>query len=128
LKEQNNQIEGAAVRRYSESKKKGCPVCDGLDPKTCLHCEGKTALNEWWSASSGFAHVSELSVSEKIQIGIHPSLLDADKAFKLRCKSKLGHGLTESEFDFVRLMSKKYPGWYVEQTAEVFKQTKPFGA
>ena len=29
------------LSRYSESKKRGCPTCDGLDPKSCMRCRGK---------------------------------------------------------------------------------------
>jgi len=27
--------------------KKGCPTCNGVDPKSCLRCKGKTRLSDW---------------------------------------------------------------------------------
>lgn len=27
--------------------KRGCPTCDGIDPKSCLRCRGKTRLSDW---------------------------------------------------------------------------------
>ena len=27
--------------------KRGCPTCDGNDPKTCVRCHGKTRMYDW---------------------------------------------------------------------------------
>lgn len=43
--------------RYSESAKRGCPTCDGVDPKTCMRCFGKTKLRHWFFTDQGFAHM-----------------------------------------------------------------------
>jgi hypothetical protein len=28
-------------------RKRGCPTCSGLDPKSCMRCQGRTKLSEW---------------------------------------------------------------------------------
>lgn len=35
------------IVKYSKSKKRGCPTCDGIDPKSCMRCLGKTRLCDW---------------------------------------------------------------------------------
>lgn len=40
--------------KYSESKKRGCPCCDGIDPKSCMRCLGKTRLCDWVYTETGF--------------------------------------------------------------------------
>lgn len=42
--------------RYSERKGRGCPTCDGVDPKSCLRCHGKTRLFDWILTDTGFEH------------------------------------------------------------------------
>lgn len=42
--------------RYSERKARGCPTCDGVDPKSCLRCHGKTRLFDWILTDTGFEH------------------------------------------------------------------------
>ena len=42
--------------RYSERKALGCPTCDGVEPKSCLRCYGKTRLFDWIFCDTGFEH------------------------------------------------------------------------
>ena len=42
------------MKRYSDSRKRGCPVCDGVDPKSCMRCYGKTWLRNWYLTEAGF--------------------------------------------------------------------------
>lgn len=42
------------MRQLSTSKKRGCPTCDGVDPKSCMRCHGKTRLCEWWVGKYGW--------------------------------------------------------------------------
>ena len=37
----------------TKSKKKGCPTCNGVDPKSCMRCYGKTKLCDWIWDSTG---------------------------------------------------------------------------
>lgn len=30
------------MNKLSESKKRGCPTCEGVDARSCLRCRGKT--------------------------------------------------------------------------------------
>ncbi len=46
----------AAAIVYSKSKKRGCPTCAGNDPKSCLRCNGKTRMCDWYAAKIGFYH------------------------------------------------------------------------
>ena len=50
---------------YSESKNRGCPVCDGVDPKTCMRCEGKTRLCDWFRTQMGWTHISEIEPTRR---------------------------------------------------------------
>lgn len=43
-----------------KAKNGGCPVCDGVDPKTCMRCGGKTRLCDWFRTSMGWTHISEI--------------------------------------------------------------------
>lgn len=58
------------MRRYSESKKRGCPTCDGVDSKSCVRCHGKSRLCDWWKTDTGDAHESELTIDERIEAGL----------------------------------------------------------
>ena len=40
--------------RYSTSKKRGCPTCDGIDPKSCMRCRGRTRLCDWANTEMGW--------------------------------------------------------------------------
>lgn len=51
-------------KRYSESKKRGCPTCCGIDAKSCMRCQGKTKMCDWYFTDSGIAHVSQIEKSE----------------------------------------------------------------
>lgn len=42
------------MNKYSESKKYGCPTCDGVDSKSCMRCFGKTKLCDWFETEIGF--------------------------------------------------------------------------
>jgi len=53
------------MTQYSKEKKCGCPTCDGIDAKTCMRCRGMTRMCDWWNASTGWAHVSELGTDQK---------------------------------------------------------------
>lgn len=47
--------------RYSPSGKRGCPTCDGVDPKSCLRCRGKTRLCDWMNTENGWATVTRVT-------------------------------------------------------------------
>lgn len=32
-----------------DKNKRGCPVCQGVDPKSCMRCRGKTRLSDWYN-------------------------------------------------------------------------------
>ena len=36
------------TQQYSNSKKKGCPTCDGVDPFSCVRCGGRARLCDWY--------------------------------------------------------------------------------
>lgn len=57
-----------------------------------------------------------------------PPYADQERVFKLRCKSKLGHGLSDEELEYCASMSKKYKAWYGSLDKRVFDATKPYGA
>ena len=37
-----------------DSKKRGCPTCNGADPKSCLRCYGKTRMCDWVNTKDGW--------------------------------------------------------------------------
>lgn len=45
------------VKQYSQSKKRGCPTCDGVDSKSCLRCRGKARLCDWYETDQGIIHI-----------------------------------------------------------------------
>jgi hypothetical protein len=46
---------------YSTSKKRGCPTCDGIDPKSCMRCRGRTRLCDWVNTEMGWTHNVEIT-------------------------------------------------------------------
>ena len=42
------------MEQYSQSKKRGCPTCGGVDPKSCMRCHGKTKMCNWWNTDLGW--------------------------------------------------------------------------
>lgn len=50
------------MRKYSESKKKGCPTCDGIEPKSCMRCSGKVRLCDWVFTKMGWATMDNKSL------------------------------------------------------------------
>lgn len=40
--------------RLSDSRKRGCPTCDGVDPQSCMRCYGKTRLCDWLNTDNGW--------------------------------------------------------------------------
>jgi hypothetical protein len=40
----------------SASKKRGCPTCDGVAPKSCMRCKGKARLCDWYMTANGTVH------------------------------------------------------------------------
>lgn len=52
------------MKEYSLSQRKGCPTCEGVDPKSCLRCKGKTLMLEWFLTDTGHAHVTQMSLDE----------------------------------------------------------------
>ena len=40
--------------RYSESSKKGCPTCDGVDPISCSRCQARSRLRDWVMTDTGW--------------------------------------------------------------------------
>ena len=55
---------GELMRCYDASSKRGCPMCSGIDAKSCCRCKGKTRMNDWYNTPTGWAHVSELTQAE----------------------------------------------------------------
>lgn len=53
------------IERYSDSKKRGCPTCNGVAPKSCMRCRGRSRLCDWWETSMGVAHESALTPEER---------------------------------------------------------------
>jgi hypothetical protein len=53
------------MEQLSEKKKRGCPTCDGVDAKSCMRCNGKTRMCDWFNTYSGWSHYTELTVSER---------------------------------------------------------------
>ena len=45
--------------RYKEKAKRGCPTCDGVDPRSCMRCLGKTRMRDWVLTDSGWKHDGE---------------------------------------------------------------------
>jgi len=60
------------MRKYSDSKKRGCPVCDGVDPKSCMRCYGKTRLCDWFFTTMGWATMDDFTYNK-------PLACDAEK-------------------------------------------------
>ena len=52
------------MRKYSDSKKRGCPVCDGVDPKSCMRCYGKTRLCDWFFTTMGWATMDDFTYNK----------------------------------------------------------------
>lgn len=53
--------DGFGGSRYSASKKRGCPTCDGIDPKSCMRCGGRTRLCDWINTDTGWTPNAELT-------------------------------------------------------------------
>lgn len=49
----------------SKSKKRGCPTCDGVDPKSCLRCKGKTRMCDWYNTDKGWSFIPAITIGEK---------------------------------------------------------------
>jgi len=49
------------MKRYSDSKKRGCPTCNGVDPKSCMRCLGKTRLCDWFYTTMGWTTLNEFA-------------------------------------------------------------------
>ena len=45
----------ADVRRLSESRKRGCPTCAGVDAKSCMRCSGRWPMRAWIETPTGWA-------------------------------------------------------------------------
>jgi len=54
------------MRKYSDSKKRGCPVCDGVDPKSCMRCYGKTRLCDWFFTTMGWATMDDFTYNKPL--------------------------------------------------------------
>ena len=64
------------MEQYSKLQKRGCPTCGGIDPRSCVRCQGKTIMMDWFITNLGYTHISELS------------LLDFEKADKIQSHNK----------------------------------------
>ncbi len=53
------------MKSLSKKPKKGCPVCDGVDAKSCDRCRGKTRMCDWFLTDTGWAHYLDLTLFEK---------------------------------------------------------------
>lgn len=53
---------------------------------------------------------------------------DKIKVFDLRCKSKMGIVLKNSELNYLSNMFEEYPDDYKAMNKEIFETTRPFGS
>ncbi len=51
-----NKPEVRVYEQLSTSKKRGCPCCDGVHPKSCMRCKGKTKMCDWYYKLLGWTH------------------------------------------------------------------------
>lgn len=42
------------MKHKINTRKRGCPTCNGVDPKTCCRCQGKTILAYWINTDMGW--------------------------------------------------------------------------
>jgi hypothetical protein len=59
--------EGGMVKIFSNSQKRGCPTCNGVDAKSCMRCRGETFMCLWFNTDLGWSHLSELTLPEREQ-------------------------------------------------------------
>jgi hypothetical protein len=52
------------MKRYSESKERGCPNCDG-DSRNCCICLGKTRLCDWVETVNGWRYIPETTATKQ---------------------------------------------------------------
>ena len=57
------------AQKVRATEKRGCPTCDGVDPKSCMRCYGKTRFCDWFFTTTGWSHVAEGADNKKI----HPT-------------------------------------------------------
>lgn len=48
--------------QLNKSNKRGCPTCDGIDPKTCMRCLGKTRLSDWYRTDNGWMTFAKIQI------------------------------------------------------------------
>ena len=53
------------MKQLSKKKKSGCPTCGGVDAKSCMRCNGKTRMCDWFDTCYGWTHYTELTVPER---------------------------------------------------------------
>lgn len=65
IKEQNADPLGSSAAtgyvQLSGRKKRGCPTCDGIDAKSCMRCNGRTKMCDWYNTEIGWSHMPHLS-------------------------------------------------------------------
>lgn len=54
------------MSKLSESKKRGCPTCEGVDARSCLRCRGKTRMCDWYNTDTGWAHYAARDMEASI--------------------------------------------------------------
>ena len=47
-----------------KKEKRGCPTCAGINPKSCMRCNGKTKMFDWHYTKTGWTYISELTSDE----------------------------------------------------------------
>lgn len=52
--------------RLSEENRRGCPTCNGIDPKSCLRCRGRTRMCDWYETERGWGYVAATVRPSKI--------------------------------------------------------------
>lgn len=57
-----------------------------------------------------------------------PSRADHDRAFQIRCASKRGQYVANSDIRWIHAIQIKYPEWTKELSRQVWNATLPFGA
>jgi len=70
------------MTKFSNLKKRGCPTCGGIDARSCMRCQGKTRMCDWYNTKTGWAHYTELTHEEWLKIynaSLQPAARSADR-------------------------------------------------
>lgn len=51
----------------SQRRRRGCPTCEGVDPKSCMRCNGQSRMCDWFYTDTGWAHYFQMTRDEQRQ-------------------------------------------------------------